>query len=148
MNHLTPLSEIKTIDQLLSLFVSEGWQKSPTREPLPGSDGMSFDGSPPIDAPCWETSCDSSVQRDGFNGISLHPGLGEEHGDVRVMCYADSNGVLSNWIMTECYVGSVVDLDAESICLSDLLPQLTAWHEVWLSRTFNNLPDRWPEPED
>ena len=127
MNGNTPLSEIKTTQQLLMLLVSEGWQKSPTKTWYRAPDGsvLYHDRQAPISAPCWEVS-DTPEKVPGRTQIYLHPGVGEDHGDVDVIVEFQ-DGHISEWVMHESYAGTWIALDPTTTCLNELAPRLKAW---------------------
>ena len=127
MNANTPLSRIKTPDQLLFLLVSQGWSKSPTKEPVSVCpDGALVFRGWCAPAPCWETSCEQLSLRRGEERITLRPGMGEDHEEVFVDV-AVRDGLLTDWPMCEIYAGTWEALDPETVCLSDLKARLRSW---------------------
>ena len=127
----TSLSTIKTPDKLFILLASEGWRKSPTREPLKVTDnGFIFPGNSPLEPPCWETSCEAVNQQWGIKEIKLHPGLGEDHGDVYAVCEV-RDGLVQGWVMGECHAGSTFEIDAENTDLGELRKLLKDWVASW-----------------
>ena len=126
MNANTPLSQIKTTDQLLMLLASQGWRKSPTKEPVRvDPQGLVFEGGV-IDGPCWENSCQALIDKWGEEQITLHPGLIDDHGDVHV-CVVVRDGLLTEWVMHETYAGTHLPLDPSTVCLDDLKHRLWQW---------------------
>ena len=129
MTGSTPLREIKTTLQLTMLLASEGWKKTPTNEPI-CLEPMTWQGERPIAGPCWENSCEAWDKKTGHPQITLHPGLGEDHGDVCVIAEI-TDGMIKSWCMCESYSGSSVDLDPQSICLDELRDRLGIWIAGW-----------------
>ena len=126
MSSTAPLSSIKTLDQLLTLLVSEGWSKSPTKEPFPWRNCLTYSGNPPINPPCWVTSDEIHNILSGSTRIALHPGIYKNHGEFQVNCVAE-NGVIRDWYMSECLGGTVDELDADKTSLRDLKQLLNDW---------------------
>ena len=126
MNANTPLSQIKTTDQLLMLLASQGWRKSPTKEPVRvDSKGLVFEGGI-IDGPCWENCSQAFIDQGGEEHITLHPGLDGDHGDVQVIVVV-KDGLLTEWVMQESYAGTYRPLDPSTVCLDDLKHRLWQW---------------------
>ena len=127
MNGNTPLSEIKTSQQLMMLLVSQGWQRSPTRGWYRDPDGSIWfhQGQASISAPCWEVY-DTPEKVPGNTSITLHPGVGEHHGEVDVIVEFQ-DGHISEWVMYESYAGTWSELDPTTTCLNELAPRLKSW---------------------
>ena len=136
----TPLIELKTIEDLLLHLTAAGWRKTPTKEPtrtvdrshLGEPEALITEGTKPVDPPCWETSSDrtSAHHQTDNKWIYLHPGMGEDHGDVYVQAVV-KDGHLDRWLACESYTGASVDLDPANTTIEQLKQRLSDWIEGW-----------------
>ena len=124
MDGNTPLSQIKTVQQLLMVLVAEGWQKSPWDHP------SVFPGCSSDRLPCWELSDGLTNIRTGVSTIYLHPGLGEDDGNL--FASADHrDGQILEWCLQEYYSDDFIILEPESLCINELKDRLVIWGSTW-----------------